>query len=61
MILAGLVLVTCPLLIGLALAVAPSSQEPAQLALDALGLSGCFALLLVLPGVALVFAGRARH
>jgi hypothetical protein len=60
MVLAGLVLVLCPLLVGAALAVAQGVQGPSQMALGAVGLSACFTVVLLLPGVALMVAGRAR-
>ena len=61
MVLAGLVLVACPLLLGAALVVAQGAQGSTQLAVGALGLSSCFALVILLPGIALIMVGRARR
>jgi uncharacterized membrane protein YhaH (DUF805 family) len=61
MVLAGFVLVTCPLMLGVALVIAQGVQQPTQLALGAIGVSGFFVLVLLLPGVALIFRGRARR
>jgi len=61
MLLLGLFLVACPLLVSLALAVDQGGNEGTQLVLGALGVSGCSTLLLLVPGAALVAAGRPKR
>jgi hypothetical protein len=61
MLLLGLFLVVCPLVVSLALAVDQGGNEGTQLVLGALGVSGCSTLLLLVPGAALVVAGRPRR
>ena len=61
MLLAGLFLVACPSALGLALAVGQSDEGQNQFVVDAVSVSACSTLFLLLPGVGMLVAGRPRR
>ncbi|MEP6774529.1 MAG: hypothetical protein ABJA50_02950 [Chloroflexota bacterium] len=57
----SLVFAICPLLLAVALALDPQSEDPAGFVGGGLLISGCVVVGLFVPGIILVFAGRPRR
>ena len=57
----SLVFAICPLLLAMALALDPQSEDPAGFVGGGLLISGCVVVVLLVPGIILVFVGRPRR
>jgi hypothetical protein len=59
--LSAIVFAICPLLLAMAFALDPQSDDPASFLGSGLLVSSCVVLGLLLPGLAMLFAGRPRR
>ena len=59
--LGAIVFAICPLLLAMALALDPQSDDPAGFLGSGVLVSACVVVGLLLPGLAMLFAGRPRR
>lgn len=61
MIVGSLVFAICPLLLAMALALDPQSEDPAGFLGGGLLISACIVVVILLPGISLLLVGRPRR